>query len=378
MADESHKEVARSAEAFATDFHKKVASKEDGNFVSSSLSAHVVLSMATYGADGSTREHMHKALHLPAEDEVAHKGFHGFVQALNNVPKVILRLANKIYVSNDINIKNGFKQITSEHFHSESDVLDFKKAAEAVKVVNKWCIDKTNGKITEIFSESEVTEDTKLILLNAVYFKGSWKDKFHEGKTTLKPFHVNESTTVQVPTMQIEKKFYYKFLKEYNAECVALPYENEDLSMIIIAPKDLGGLQKIEENLDKIDLNLTAENNFYRKKLVLSLPKFKVETTIDLNQHLDELRFSEMFSDEANFQRISDVPLKVAQVKQKAFVEVNEEGSEAAAVTGIRIALMSMPLPPHILNVDRPFFYKIVHGANTIFSGHIVNPLIAK
>ncbi|XP_032456305.1 antichymotrypsin-2 isoform X1 [Nasonia vitripennis] len=381
MAENKHEEavaqVAKSAQSFTNDFHKNVAGKTDGNFVSSALSAHVVLAMAAYGADGKTKEEMQRTLHLPEKDEVAHEGFQHFLHAINNVPDVILKIANKIYGASDLKIKDRFLEITGKHFHSECSKLDFSKAKESADEVNNWCVEKTNGKIKDLLTEGDVTSDTRMILLNAVYFKGKWLHKFHEEATEPKPFHVNKTTTVDVPTMHITKKFFYKDLKELNAEVVALPYENEDLALVIIVPKEIDGLKQVEDNLEKIQID-EHDLKRYKREINLALPKFKIETTIDLNQHLDELGMSTMFTDKADFSGIASESLKVSKVLQKAFIEVNEEGSEAAAVTDVRMVLKCASFdltPPIVLNVDKPFVYKIVYQGKPLFSGHVVNPL---
>lgn len=129
-----------------------------------------------------------------------------------------------------------------------------------------------------------------MILLNAVYFKGKWLHKFLVESTRPEPFHVDKTTTIDVPTMHITKKFFYKDLQEVNAQVVALPYENEDLALVIIVPNEIDGLKQVEDNLEKIQLD-EHDLKRYRREINLALPKFKIETTINLNQHLDEVNF---------------------------------------------------------------------------------------
>ncbi|XP_058791562.1 leukocyte elastase inhibitor-like isoform X3 [Phymastichus coffea] len=370
---EALESVYRSVENFTNDFHENVAGKEKGNFVSSALSAHVVLSMAAYGARGTTAEGMKKALHLPAKDTDAYQGFQNFIDTFNNVQQVILKLANKIYTNSVIPVKDEYLKLTETYFRSQSESIDVSKPVEAAKIINQWCVEKTNGKITEILEAGDITPVLALVLLNAVYFKGNWKHKFDEKHTENKPFHVDKNTVIEVPTMHIKKKYYYKTVDELNAQCVKLPYENEDLEMEIIVPNEVDGLAFIEKNLGK--LKNSGNNGYYKHEIDLALPKFKIKTTLNLESHLKELGMDEMFTTMANFGFISDRSLSVSKVIQKTFIEVNEEGCEAAAVTGLGIMLLCMPPPPIDLNVDKPFLYRILYKANVIFSGRIVNPL---
>lgn len=137
----------------------------------------------------------------------------------------MLKVANKIYVAQDIAIKDKFRQITGTHFRSESETIDFSNSAVAAKNINQWCSENTNDKIKKIIEAGDVDGSTRLVLLNAVYFKGNWKHRFNVSSTKNEPFHVSKTEVKQVPTMYIENKFYHRYLDELDADCVALPYE---------------------------------------------------------------------------------------------------------------------------------------------------------
>ncbi|XP_011497720.1 PREDICTED: alaserpin-like [Ceratosolen solmsi marchali] len=332
--------------------------------------------MAAYGAGGITAEEMRSALRLPKNDEEAYRGFQEFITSLDNVSNVTLKVANKIYSSSLLKLKDKFKNLSSTHFGSESESLDFSKS-NAVDIINKWCSEQTNGKIQDIIKPEQLGVDMKLVLLNAVYFKGNWKKQFVRERTSLAPFYTNETTTVEVPMMNVVDKFHYKELSELDAECLILPYANEDVNMIIILPKKVDGLKYVENNLEKFSFNYETDLKHYKLKIDLSLPKFKIISDINMVPYLKEMGMVNMFTNEANFSSISDSPLKVDDVLQKAFIEINEEGSEAAAVTGLS---MNYILPSYIepirkIKVDKPFLYKIVYKFTTIFAGRVVNPL---
>ncbi|KAJ8672870.1 hypothetical protein QAD02_004131 [Eretmocerus hayati] len=307
LVSQEMKAISESVEAFSNDIFKVVASDKQENYVSSSLSAFVAMAMVAYGAEGSTRVQMFQGLYLPKNDNFAHLGFKEFLQALNNIPGVILQVANKVCMSKDCKIKDEYKEIIEEIFHSESDSFDFAKATEVVKSANEWCTKNTRGKIKEILSTNDIERDSVLLLLNVVYFNGNWKSKFKRWLTSSQRFHVSSTTTVVVPMMFNSGRFPYKDVTQFNAECISIPYKNEDLSMIILLPKEIDGLKNLEENWEKINsecLNASLFENY--QDVNLDLPRFKVNTIIDLKQYLSQLGIDKMFSNEANFKGISD------------------------------------------------------------------------
>ncbi|KAJ8672871.1 hypothetical protein QAD02_004132 [Eretmocerus hayati] len=370
--------ISKSIEAFANDLIKVVANDKKGNHVVSSLSAHVALAMAAYGAKGSTREQMFKGLHLPADDKLALEGFDKFFHAINNISEVILQVANKMCISKKCTIKDDYKVTIDGIFHSETNFLDFSKPKEVVEIVNDWCSKSTRGKINEILSESHFNKDTIVIILNAVYFNGNWQKRFSRYKTSIELFHVSPTTTVEVPMMRKRRYFPYKDLVQYNAECISIPYKNHDLSMIIILPKEIDGLEHIEKNWEKINsecLNTSLFDNL--KDVDLELPRFRIETSIPLDTYLCQLGVDEMFGSEANFKGISDAFFRITGAAQTALIEVNEEGTEAAAVT--RLVGGGCGSPPKLVKfyVNRPFLFQI-YDRNlevSLFSGRIVNPI---
>ncbi|KAJ8681833.1 hypothetical protein QAD02_017625 [Eretmocerus hayati] len=381
MAQESATEaqvaVTQSANSFSNDLFKKIAKEQVGkNLISSPLSADIVLSMAAYGAGGNTAKQMRQSLHLPENDAVARQGFESLLTSLQDVKNVTLKIANKVYVAKGFEVKAEYKQLTSGPFKSETSELDLEKPTESAASVNKWVEDNTNNKIHEIVRADDINTDTRLLLLNAVYFKGNWAKKFNEKFTEIMPFNTDEKTQKNVSTMFMSSKFKYGELPNLKAKFVELPYENKDLKMIIILPDEVNGLSLIEENLESVrPEQLKGEE----VTVELYLPKFKIESTIDLEKPLKELGMTDMFENSANFTGMSDAPLKVGKVLQKAFIEVNEEGSEAAAVTAIQIVPLNLPSDwdeEIIFKVDRPFSYKIIDTATqaVLFTGHVYDP----
>ncbi|XP_057318332.1 uncharacterized protein LOC130663229 [Microplitis mediator] len=380
--EEALKTVSNGINHFASNFYKTSSDGESDNLICSPLSANIVLSMASYGAGGNTQQQMRSTLHIPENDEVGKRGFQSLIDNLNSLKKVELKLAQKIFMQNGIEIKHDFKDITENYFRSTAQTLDFGKAEEASQTINNWCSEKTNNRIKEVIKADDVKE-ASIVLVNAVYFKGNWNSPFKGYNTSPRPFHVDESTTKDVDMMYQERSFNYGALPDLDAIFVELPYESENendaTSMFIILPNTITGLKKLEESLYKINFKELHDNE-HRTLMHLEMPKFKIESTLQLQPILEKLGMTDMFQDTADFKGITDdPPLKISKVVQKAFIEVNEKGSEAAAVTAMVAVPMSLPMypvKPIRVNVDRPFAYVLHHIAtNTIlFQGHIKLP----
>ncbi|OXU29427.1 hypothetical protein TSAR_002441 [Trichomalopsis sarcophagae] len=385
-AVEPLKAVSEGTGLFATNFFKKVSADNKGkNLISSPLSAHVVLSMAAFGAGGNTAVQMRQSLHMPADDVVSKQGYENLIDTLNNVENVTLEVANKMYLANNLKLKSDYKSLTSGTFRSEAAEIDTSKPAESAKVINDWVDEKTHHKINGIVKEDDITSDTRMLLLNAVYFKGKWAKEFKKEGTQDRVFHVDGKTEKKVPTMFASGSYVYGELPDLKAKFVELPYENKDLKMVIIVPDEIEGLSAIQENLESFNYTRLAEAGSERE-VQLYIPKFKIESTIDLQKPLEarlgeinvvlmlyrrlQLGMTDMFSNAANFTGISDEPLKVGKVLQKAFIEVNEEGSEAAAVTDMELEYRTGH-DETVVIVNRPFYFVISSNGinNSIFVG---------
>lgn len=373
-AIESVKAISKSADEFSTSLFKTVAAVKKGeNLICSPLSAHIVLSMAAYGAGGNTAVQMRQALHLPTDDVTARHGFENLLHALNNVENVTLEVANKMYVDNSLKVNPRFKQLTGGVFRSEASGLDVSKPEESAKLVNGWVDEKTHSKIKEIVEKSDITAETRIILLNAVYFKGRWAKAFKKEDTEDRTFFLDAKTEKKVPTMWASGKYVYGELSDLNASFVELPYENKDLKMVIIVPHEKEGLQAILNNLESYNQTRLAKSGSERD-VIIYLPKFKIESEINLEKPLQDLGMTDMFSSAANFSEIADAPLKVDKVFQKAFIEVSEEGTEAAAVTAGLTALALIVKERIMFQADRPFYYMIKSHDLILFQGYIIKP----
>lgn len=240
--------------------------------------------------------------------------------------------------------------------------------------INKWVEDRTNQKIKELIQKGDLTSLTRLVLVNAIYFKGKWKYTFNKKETKEIPFFVDEKRTSKVPMMHQVNDFNY--YEDKDLQAIELPYSGDELSMIVILPKERT-LSKLEKNLnytllDKISTNMAKE------KIEVYFPKFKIEKRYILNEPLIKLGMSDAFDDMlADFSGMTGSrDLYISKVIHQSFIEVNEEGTEAAAATAVIMSGKSISLGPKIFKADHPFLFFIIHKpTNTIlFMGRFIEP----
>ncbi|XP_050466462.1 serine protease inhibitor 3/4-like isoform X9 [Cataglyphis hispanica] len=369
--------VSQGAQLFSTNMIKIVAKEQQDNLIASPLSANIALTMAANGAAGTTEEQFRHVLHLPSKTQTL-TGFQQLINTMNNVENVTLNLANKLFIGKDFPVKSQYKQDLQTYFHSDIESVDFSQSAKAADTINTWSKEKTNNRIDNIVQADDLDSSLALVLANAVYFKGNWAHQFDPKATTDRPFHVDANNVKQVPTMFRKGNYKYVELPEHEAKCIELPYANKEVSMVIILPDKIDGLAALIDNIDAVMLDCNVRlAQTYEREVRVYLPKFKTESKLDLGNTLStKMGLSEPFSNSANFNGISDLPLKIDKVVQKAFIEVNEEGSEAAAVTDVTFfpGLPAPPLVPLVFNADRPFYYAIKYNIVSLFVGFVVEP----
>ncbi|XP_045471143.1 antichymotrypsin-2-like isoform X11 [Harmonia axyridis] len=373
MGDNSELQVLQSNGQFTNKLYK-ILSEKEGNVFFSPISAHTVLSMSYLGAEGTTKEAYVKSLALPDKESTAN-GYQQISSKLNNAPNITLYMANKVYVANVAKLKESFSKAVVEKFNSEVQTVNFGANVEAAKTINSWVEQKTVNKIKNLISPDDLDALTRLVLVNAIYFKGSWHRKFQKSDTRTEPFYLNEKDTIDVQMMHIEKSFRFKHDDNLKAKVLEMPYSNQEFSMVIILPDERDGIKDLEAKLEKVDLTKITED-MYPSDVNVALPKFKIETTVNLNEALDKIGLGEIFSNGANFSEIleGNEPLAVSKVIQKAFIEVNEEGAEAAAATEIQIVLPIAIMPRYFL-ADHPFIVLMLQNTNVLFHGRVSHPV---
>jgi len=255
-----------------------------------------------------------------------------------------------------------------------------KDRSGSAAAINKWVAEKTNNKVPEIVPESAIDDQTRLILVNAVYFKGDWKEKFNAHSTRENDFHVSPAETVKVQLMYLEKEFYYGVNDNIKCQAIELPYAGDSLSMFIILPNQSTTLADVEKKLTSDDLtNVREKFQMASREVEVWLPKFRLDEKLSLVEALAGMGMKDLFM--AGVADLSGVDgtheLYVSQVLHRAVVDVNEEGTEAAAATAVTMMLCSASLntSPQF-RADRPFLFFIQHKAtkSILFLGRLVKP----
>jgi serine protease inhibitor len=357
---------------FAFDFWKNLQADEsvDKNYFISPLSLHIALGMLLNGADTDTKKEIQKVLGLENQSmEEINKTYLELIENLPKVdPKVVNTIANSIWQDKNFTSEQTFIDNLTSSFKARLYNEDFGNPATVDKI-NKWASDNTNTKIKKILEQIEPSQ--VMFLINALYFKGDWTKEF-KTENTQKAEFVGTNTTKMVDMMNQTTEFKYADLKDY--QLVELPYGGEKYTMNIVLPKNTS-IENVVKNLNSAAWQ-SAQNSLTKRKVVVGLPKFKIEYSKKLNGILQQMGMVKAFSDQADLSKIAKPAgkLKVGFVKQDTFVAVDEKGTEAAAVTTIGIEVTSLPVYPEII-CNKPFAFLITEKtSNTImFIGKVSN-----
>ncbi|MEH2161231.1 MAG: serpin family protein [Nostoc sp.] len=349
--------------------------KGENNIFISPSSVAIALAMTYNGASGSTQQAMAKTLELQGMNlpEINSAYAAALKQLLDNHDaKVQLSIANSLWANQDVSFAPDFLKRTQDFYQAKVSNLNFKDTA-ASSIINNWVKESTKGKITKIVETIEPNQ--VLFLINAIYFKGNWSNEFDKSKTAQYPFYITPSRRKQHLMMSQEGD--YRYYENEQFQAVSLPYGKDGkTSFYIFLPKQ-------NSNLKALYQNLSFENwekwmtQFNKQKGFIRLPRFKTDYEVTLNDALKSLGMKEAFSNKANFSGMGK-NFAISQVKHKTFVEVNEEGTEAAAATSVGIVATSLrdePEPFRMI-VDRPFFCAIRNNqtGNILFMGSIIEP----
>ena len=351
--------------------------EQDKNIFISPLSISIALAMTVNGASGETEQAMTHTLHLQGlGSELINTGYAGLRQTLQVAdPKVTLAIANALWARQNVPFKQDFLQRNTQFFGAEVSTLDFTDP-NTLPTINQWVNTNTNGKITKILDE--INPDTVLFLINAIYFKGTWQTEFDPSRTRDGTFYLATGAEKQIPMMTRTGDYPYYENYEAKFQAISLPYGDGRMSMYIFLPYRESDLNTFLEGLDTENWENWV-SQFREQELFLSMPKFKLEYEKTLNNPLQSLGMGIAFAPgAADFSRMADLEalgknLYIGEVLHKAVVEVNEEGTEAAAVTSVGIRATSAP-PAFI--ADRPFFFAIRDNETktVLFMGTVVDP----
>jgi serpin B len=364
--------------AFALDLYGQLKSGE-GNLFLSPYSISTALAMTYAGARGDTAKQMSEVLHFTLDKEQLHSAFARLEAQLNGVRdkgNIELRVANALWADQDYLFLDEFLELVTKNYQAELRYADFKTAYEAAREeINAWVEGQTNGKIKDLLQRGVLDSLTRLVLANAIYFKGMWMSQFEESATKDLTFWLTHDSTIDVPMMTQEKEFNY--LENADVQILELPYAGDDLSMIILLPRKIDGLAELEALLTAENLRVWLAS-LQKRKVMVYVPRFRMDAQFSLKNTLELMGMPNPFQPGiADFSGIDGTGmLYISAVIHKAFVDVNEEGSEAAAATGVVIGFTSVPAAPTEFRADHPFIFLIREKASgsILFLGRLVDP----
>ena len=370
-------QVASASNSFGFNLFDQIQQQQPkDNLLISPSSIAIALAMTRSGTNGSTQTELTDVLELGSlEPDAIDLSYRKLIETLKTAdPKVTLAIANSLWINRDIDLKQKFIEGAKDLYQAQVSNLDFADS-RSKQIINDWVAKNTNNKISEIVDRTS-SEDA-LYLINAIYFKGIWSNKFDVNETTDRPFYRSPQSSQSIPMMS--QKGDYRYYQSDRFQAVRLPYgEKQELGMYIFLPAENSSLAEFNQQLNQnnwqewLSKMRSQEGN-------ITIPRFKLEYELNLLESLSVLGLNQIFSPQgADFSAMTDTPVAVDNIKHKTYIEVNEEGTEAAGVTsiGIRITSLQPDNKSFNMNVNRPFFFAIRDDITEtiIFMGNVIQP----
>jgi serpin B len=375
------KAVAKGDNEFATDLYARLHSDKPTKLFFSPYSVSTALAMTYAGTAGTTETQMAKVLHFTIPESNLHPAFNvlrNLLTVSERTPGFQLRVANRLWGQTGFHFLPEFLHVTNANYGADLGLLDFKQPEAARKTINSWIEEQTDRKIQNLLAPGVIDANTRLVLTNAIYFKARWMHEFSKTATSDAPFHTLDSQQITVPTMHQSHRLRYSATDE--VQILELPYaEGGSLCMLILLPRKTDGLSDLEKLLTSENLQKWS-SDLQSRPVNVHLPRFTMTSEFSLKDVLESMGMSLAFSDKADFSRMStEEQLSISAVIHKAFVDVNEEGTEAAAATGVAMratAAISSPEEPVEFRADHPFVFLIRdnRSQSILFLGRLVNP----
>ena len=388
---EGGKVAATNSNQFGCDLLHRLAEKEQGNLFFSPYSVETALTMTYGGARGQTAQEMARVLHLnqyvKGTDADVFGDFKALTDSINNAglsgkDRVFdLVVANALWAQKGLDLEPTYLKLVKDQFAGQLDQVDFAAGGasleQARSTINDWVAKQTNDKIKDLLSKEALGADTRLVLTNAIYFKGAWLTPFSKKATQEEAFH---AVAGDVNVSMMHEKHIFQYTDNADVQVVSLPYKSNRMSMVVVLPRKADALPKIEQALDTKTIDGWVQG-MGGQQVDLSLPKFTFSSHFALGQVLKTMGMEIAFSNHADFSGITkstDQSLCIGEVVHQAFVDVNEETTEAAGATGIMMHPTAMPvmLEPVVFKADHPFLFVIRDNENgaILFIGRVANP----
>uniref|UniRef100_A0A1A8HG84 Serpin peptidase inhibitor, clade I (Neuroserpin), member 1 n=1 Tax=Nothobranchius korthausae TaxID=1143690 RepID=A0A1A8HG84_9TELE len=366
-------------------YHQLQVAGGQENIIFSPLSVAVALGMVELGARGTSLDEIRQTVgfsHLLPGVEFSL--LQNLTEALSDDDAhYVIRLANSLFLQEDVSFNPEFLHLMKKFFRAQVETVDFSDSAAVAERINSWVENHTESKICALLSAEDFTSVTRLTLVNAVYFRGSWRNQFRPENTRTFSFSRDDGSEVQTLMMYQQGDFYYGEFSDGSQEAggvyqvLEMPYEGEDMSMMIVLPRQEVPLASLEPII-KAPLLEEWANNVKRQKVEVYLPRFKVEQKLDLRSTLQELGIQKVFTSDADLSAMTDgKDLYIGKAVQKAYLEVTEEGAEGAVGSGMIALTRTLVLYPQVM-ADHPFFF-VVRNRRTgsiLFMGRVMTPKV--
>ena len=368
--------TVQASNRFALDVYAELK-REGGNVFLSPYSISTALAMTYEGAKGQTADEIARVFHFPTDDAVRRSAFAALHNQLNEADAAYeLRSANALWAQQDYPFLPAYLHTLQNYYAANAANLNFAGATETARqTINAWVEHQTRDKIKDLFPQGSLDPLTRLVLTNAIYFKGQWVVQFDKTQTQNASFYVVPDNPVTVPMMRLTgEKASFKYAETEGVQILEMPYKGEKLSMLVILPAP-GNLDAVENALSIEQVNAWRDQ-LHTQRVDVFFPKFKFETKYALNETLIGMGMPTAFSTDADFSGMDGTrDLLIQTVIHQAFVEVNEEGTEAAAATGVAVGVTSMP-QISTFRADRPFLFAIqdTEQGTILFLGRVVDP----
>lgn len=367
-------ELLENLSIFSVNLYSECANSSNGNIIISPYSIASAITLLSQGASGQTFDQIINALHLPSDKEGTAKVFRELSNYFVRKSKSItLNVANKIYVMHGYPIRKSFKQVTANKFHSGIESINFCESESATNVINRWVELNTNKKVKNIVSTNMLDDDTRLVLVNGVYFWGKLKHKFEVTNTCSGKFFVSKNDFVYVNYMSVTQNFKYSRFDDLDAAVIELPYDDSDTSLVIVLPNKVDGLNSLEAEMMECDLkNLTEQLRNHEISVII--PKFKIEYEIKLNEVLKTLKMINMFSNNVELRGLlkSSESFEVTEVIHKVYFKLDEDWTKTVTKAPMNTDLFYATLTlGDTFYADHPFLFYIRQYNTTLLAGRV-------
>lgn len=353
-------------------------SKESGNLFFSPFSVSTALSMTAEGASGKTLEEMHNILELSKDLSANRKGFESLLNSLNKRnDNYNLSIADAIWIEKTFSVRQEFSNVLSTYYHALAQQADFANNPEGERTnINNFVADKTNNKILDLIPRGGLDTYTRLVIVNAIYFKGNWAQQFNKSDTQNATFFISQSRNVSVRMMHLSKSENASYYSDNELKALEMDYQGDNLSMLILLPNTNHSLSEVESGLSSTKIS-GIRTQLVPRPVQVWLPRFTMTMSKEMSDLLKELGMKSAFDpDNADFSGINSTEgLYISDVFHKAFINVNEIGTEAAAATAVVVGITSIEIIPEF-RADHPFLFFIIdrHTGSILFMGRVADP----